>query len=55
MQFQPLILILWTSNWLVVKMNKKFYMLTTYGLQPNEHSIGLVNAAFAVDVLFEKA
>lgn len=29
-------------------------MLTTYGLRTNEHSIGLVNAAFSVDVLFEK-
>lgn len=29
-------------------------MLTTQGLQPNSHSIGLVHAAFSVDVLFEK-
>lgn len=30
-------------------------MLTTHGLKNNEHSIGLVNSAFTLEVLFEKA
>ena len=31
-----------------------FNLLSPFGLKQNEHSLGLVHAAMAIDVLFEK-
>ncbi|MCO6476827.1 MAG: hypothetical protein J5I94_09425 [Phaeodactylibacter sp.] len=41
----------------VTKTHKQVFLtlITSFGITPNKHSIGLVDNAFTMDILFENA